>query len=215
MSESVSSDPQVDTEEVKTSSSEEVSSSTPKEANEVFLGGMVVGVLLLLLLILIGTFGYFGYRLWKSAQVERSIPSIQELGEKPGSVVSESVVETPPPASLSAPTSQTTSSPTTETEVASLDIALVEVKVLNGGAARGSAGTLVDILKKAGYSKAAFGNTVADYTGTKIYYGTNAQSAAEKVKELVSKTYPTVVIAPAEANNKDATAASVVVILGK
>jgi hypothetical protein len=73
----------------------------------------------------------------------------------------------------------------------------------------------VDILKKAGYTKAAFGNTVADYTGTTIYYGANTQSVAEKVKELVIKTYPAVVVAPAEANNKDATAASVVVILGK
>lgn len=216
MSEPVSNDHQVDTEEAKPSSPEEVSSSAPKETNEVFLGGMVVGVLLLLLLVLIGTFGYFGFRLWKSAQVERSIPSIQELGEKSGVGTSESRTETPTVPEPSSPsTTQTEPPKVVDAGSASPDLASVEIKVLNGGAARGSAGTLVDILKKAGYTKAAFGNTVTDYTGTTIYYGANTQSVAEKVKELVIKTYPAVVVAPAEANNKDATAASVVVILGK
>lgn len=216
MSEPVSNDHQVDTEEAKPSSPEQVSSSAPKETNEVFLGGMVVGVLLLLLLVLIGTFGYFGFRLWKSAQVERSIPSIQELGEKPGVGTSEPRTETPTAPEPSSPsTTQTEPPKVVDTGSVSPDLASVEIKVLNGGAARGSAGTLVDILKKAGYTKAAFGNTVADYTGTTIYYGANTQSVAEKVKELVIKTYPAVVVAPAEANNKDATAASVVVILGK
>lgn len=216
MSEPVSSDQQVDIEEIKTSPSAEVSLSAPKETNEVFLGGMVVGVLLLLLLVLIGTFGYFGFRLWKSAQVERSIPSIQELGEKPGMGTSEPQAETPSsPESTSTSTVQTESPKVVDAGSASLDLASVEIKVLNGGAARGSAGTLVDILKKTGYTKAAFGNTTADYTGTTIYYGANTQSVAEKVKELVIKTYPAVVVAPAEANNKDATVASVVVILGK
>lgn len=215
MPESASSDNQKDIRTLDDTSSETSGSTeetvAQKETNEVFLGGMVVVVLCLLLAILIGTFGYFGYRLWKSAQVERAIPSIQELGEKQVTVSPEGSSTNPQPEIPA----QSTPEPTTPQNTQSVDLASVEVKVLNGGASRGSAGTLVDILKKAGYTKAAFGNTVADYTGTKIFYGAQSQSAAEKVKELVAKTYPDVVLAPAEANDKDATAAAIVVILGK
>ena len=215
MSEPVSTDQQKDIQASVDASSEPIESTgeivTRKEANEVFLGGMVVVVLCLLLAILVGTFGYFGYRLWKSAQVERAIPSIQELGEKQVTVSSDESSVNLKPETPAQPTPEST----TTSNAQSVDLASVEVKVLNGGAARGSAGTMVDILKKAGYAKAAFGNTVADYTGTKIFYGAQSQLAAEKVKELVAKTYPGVVLAPAEANDKDATAATVVVILGK
>lgn len=215
MSEPVSTDQQKDMQASVDTPSESLESTeeivTHKETNEVFLGGMVVAVLCFLLIILIGTFGYFGYRLWKSAQVERTIPSIQELGEKQVAVSAEQPSAAPQPETLATQTPESTNPSGTQT----VDLASVEVKVLNGGALRGSAGTMVDILKKAGYTKAAFGNTVADYTGTKIYYGTQSQGAAEGVRQLVAKTYPGVSLAPAEANDKDATAAAIVVILGK
>ena len=182
-----------------------------KESNEVFLGGMIVGVMCLLLVILAGTFGYFGYRLWQEAQVERSTPSIQELGEKG---VVEPVAETPtsaptPTPATPAPTSTETPTPSTT------DLATLEVKVLNGGGARGSASTLTELLKKAGYAKAAFGNTVADHTGTVIYYAASSQGDAETLKATVAKTYPSVTTSPAKAGDKDATSAAVVVVLGK
>lgn len=180
---------------------------TPPEAlqsKEAWLGGVLVLVLCLLLLVLTGTFGYFGYRLWKAAQVEQSTPSIQELGE-----------HIPPRAPDVNPD---TSTPTTTPAISSAlvqDKATVEVKVINGGAAKGSASTLTELLKKAGYTKATFGNSAKDHTGTIIYYSGSAQVAAETLKETVIKTYPKVTLAPAQAGDKDATAATVVVVLGK
>lgn len=179
---------------------------TGKESNEVFLGGMVVMVICLILLILAGTFGYFGYRLWQTAQEERMTPSIQELGEKPKENAEPVATPTPAPEPAPAPT---------PAPAPAADLATIEVKVLNGGGARGSAGTLTDLLKKAGYTKAAFGNSVNDHTGTVIYYAEASKSAAETLKETVAKTYPAVTLSPATAGDKDATAAAIVVILGK
>lgn len=182
-----------------------------KESNEVFLGGMIIMVLCLLLVLLTGTFGYFGYRLWQSSQVTRSTPSIQELGEKMGEKKAESTAT--PSTSEPAPTTPATTPSTPET--ASVDKTAVEVKVLNGGGAKGSASTLTELLKKAGYTKATFGNATADHTGTTIYHSTDATKAAELIKEEVMKTYPKATLMPATAGDKDKTAASVVVILGK
>lgn len=174
-----------------------------------FLGGMVVAVLSLLLLMLAATFGFFGYRLWRTAQVERAAPSIQELGEKPISV--QASPETP-----SEPVTQPTPSPSAPTPSAPTpDLATLEVKVLNGGAPKGSAGTLVDLLKKAGYAKANFGNSTTDHQGTVLYYAAASQAAAETLKPLIAKTYPAVTLTPAPANDKDATAAAIVIVLGK
>lgn len=185
-------------------------SGEDKDSREVFLGGMVILVFCLLLLILAGTFGYFGYRLWQSSQTERSTPSIQELGE----IAKEEGLATPSePTPESAPSAATPAPSSSEPTLP--DKATLEVKVLNGGGARGSAGTLTDLLKKAGYTKAAFGNTVADYTGQTIYYGADGLKAAEALKEEVVKTYPKVTLAPAKTGDKDSTAALLVVILGK
>lgn len=183
--------------------------ATTKGSNEVFLGGVIIMVLCVLLVLLTGTFGYFGYRLWQSSQITRSTPSIQELGEKMG----ENKEEPTPAVEESAPATAAPAPATPET--VSVDKATVEVKILNGGGVRGSASTLTDVLKKAGYTKAAFGNTVSDYTGTTIYHAADAIKAAELIKEEVIKTYPKVTLLPAKTGDKDMTAASVVVILGK
>lgn len=187
---------------------EPVSDTAPKETNEVFLGGMVVAVICLLLLLLTATFGFFGYRLWQSAKVERTIPSIQELGEQPKVEPVTSTTETAPPT----PSAASISEPT---PAASTNLASVEVKVLNGGAARGSASTLVERLKQAGYAKATFGNAAAEHTGTVIYYTATAEAIAKVLQETVAKTYPKVTLSPAQAGDKDATVAAVVVVLGK
>ncbi len=180
-----------------------------KGSNEVFFGGVIIIVLCILLVLLTGTFGYFGYRLWQSSQITRSTPSIQELGEKVGENKSE-----PTPAVVESTPATTPPTPSTS-ETASVDKATVEVKVLNGGGVRGSASTLTDVLKKAGYTKVTFGNTVSDYTGTTIYHAADATKVAELLKEEVIKTYPKATLLPAKAGDKDMTAASIVVILGK
>lgn len=183
--------------------------ATSQDSREVFFGGMVIVVFCVLLLVLAGTFGYFGYRLWQSSQTERMTPSIQELGE----VAAVPTPETPAPESAPVATPASPALPTPASSIP--DKATIEVKVMNGGGIKGSAGTLTELLKKAGYTKATFGNTIADYTGQTIYYGADALGAAEILKTEVIKTYPEVALAPAKAGDKDTTAAFLVVILGK
>lgn len=186
-----------------------VSVASQDDSREVLFGGMVIVVFCILLLVLAGTFGYFGYRLWQSSQTERMTPSIQELGEV--AVLPSPETPASEPASATPPASPASSTP----ESTLPDKATLEVKVMNGGGIKGSAGTLTDLLKKAGYTKATFGNTVADYTGQTIYYGADSLKSAEVLKEEVVKTYPKVTLAPAKAGDKDMTAATLVVILGK
>lgn len=185
-----------------------VAEGTPKESKEVFLGGMIIVVVCLLLLILAGTFGFFGYRMWQASKVEQATPSIQELGEK---VAEARPAESAPVAETPAVQPTTPSNPSVSTP----DKSTIEVKVMNGGGARGSASTLTDLLKKAGYSKTTFGNTTLDYTGVTIYYSGENEGAANSLKEEVLKTYPNTTVAPAKTAEKDTTVATLVVILGK
>ena len=59
------------------------------------------------------------------------------------------------------------------------------VNVLNGGAQPGSAGTELDALVSAGYTRGHTGNHGAVST-TKVYYGAGAQSAAEQIAGKLS-----------------------------
>lgn len=176
-----------------------------RETNEVFLGGMVVVVLCLLLLILTATFGYFGYRLWQSSRLEENTPSIQELGEKPGEVAPSPVS---PTVSEPAPTT-----PTPETTAP--DFTKVSIKVFNGGAAKGSAGTAADLLRKQGFTKTEVGNTTTDYTGATVYYQAGQEGVAEKVRSLLVATFSKIITKAAPATDKEAGAAPVTVILGR
>lgn len=195
------------------SMSEEKKQETPvveavamRETNESFLGSILVLVLVILLIGVTTFFGFLGYRIWRESQLTKSTPSIQKIVEAPA---------------LPAPTTNPTPSeePKPETPAASvaavMDKATLDIKVMNGGAVKGSAGTFGETLKKAGYTKVTVGNTSGDYTGTVVYYATDKQKEAESVLVDVLKTYPKATVAPAKAGIADMTGATLVVILGK
>lgn len=184
------------------------SSSQATGSSESFLGSMLVLFLILLLLGVTGFFGFFGYRVWKQSKIIKNTPSIDHLALD--KVASPTVPEEKAEEKTTPPSDTTPSNPAPE-----IDKKTLEIKVLNGGAAKGTAGTFTETLKKTGYTKATFGNSVGDYVGVTIYYAKDKEALAETLKGDVAKTYPKVTLAPALAANKDTTTASLVVILGK
>jgi hypothetical protein len=95
------------------------------------------------------------------------------------------------------------------------DPAKLAVKVLNGGAAKGSAAKVQALLKQGGYAQAQAGNTVGDYAGTTVYYLEGFKESAEQVKQVLAKDYPNVQTKQASSNKSEEGGASVVVIMGK
>lgn len=92
----------------------------------------------------------------------------------------------------------------------------IAIKVLNGGAAKGSASVYADILKAAGYTSVATGNSVGDYTGVSVYYaqaGTKAD--ADLVKAALSKKAPNAEVKAGVVNNADTGSSAITVIVGK
>jgi hypothetical protein len=95
------------------------------------------------------------------------------------------------------------------------EMAKLNIKAMNGGAAKGAAGKLQTFLKTAGYTQASVGNTVGDYTGVTVYYLEGFQASAEGVKQALVKEYPNAEIKPAPSDKVEQGSASVVVIVGK
>ena len=91
----------------------------------------------------------------------------------------------------------------------------LDVKVMNGGAARGSAVKVQDFLKKNGYTKARVGNAVGDYTGVTVYYLGSNEGNANSVKQALEKDYPNTLVKIATSSSAENGSAPVVVMLGK
>ena len=177
------------------------------EPNEAFFGTLLIGCLVISLLSATGYFTYAGYRYLKSMKAEEAIPSIAQLPS----------VETPKePVMESAPSTEEKAVPApTEEKKESVDKKLIELKVLNGGAAKGVAGAYVEKLKKEGFTKTVVGNSFGNYTGATLYYAKGQEANLAAVKESVTKDYPSLSEKPAIAGDKDTTAAPLVLILGR
>lgn len=91
----------------------------------------------------------------------------------------------------------------------------VEVKVLNGGAAKGSAGIVTDVLKQAGYAKAIFGNATGDYSGVVVYHKVGLDREATAVKDALIKKYPVVTMKEAGTANTEVSVMPITVVVGK
>jgi hypothetical protein len=95
------------------------------------------------------------------------------------------------------------------------DIKQESILVLNGGGTKGSAGEVVAVLKKEGYSKVSPGNTQKDYAGVTLYFAPQKEAVAHEVKKVLLKRYPTATSQESKESDKETTGASVVVIIGK
>lgn len=89
------------------------------------------------------------------------------------------------------------------------------IKVMNGGATKGSASVLAEVLKKAGYTQVTIGNTVKDYSGVVMYFAPEVEKEAMIVKDDLLKTYPKAETKPAVATNVETAQAPLSIILGK
>ena len=97
-----------------------------------------------------------------------------------------------------------------------VDIAKINVKVMNGGAPKGSATQTLDMLKTAGYKAATIGNATGDFTGVTIYYlKTENKADAEALRLLLSKKYSNAVTQSVVDPKSEQGSAPIVVMLGK
>jgi flagellar basal body-associated protein FliL len=171
-------------------------------SHESLFGGILLGSLVLVvLLVIIGT-GYTAYIAWKANKEQATRPSITELAVK---------------SEESQPVKEVTAVTAVAEEATTLvvDAQQKDISVQNGGAAKGTAGVVADVLKQAGYTKVTASNTINDYSGTVIYYAIGLEKEAATLKESLVKKYPTILIKPAVASNKETSAASLTVIIGK
>lgn len=91
----------------------------------------------------------------------------------------------------------------------------LDVKVLNGGAVKGSAVRVQEFLKKQGYAKAQTGNAVGNYVDVTIFYLGSNESNAQMIKDLLLPDYPKIDVKLAISSKDESGGASVVVVMGK
>ncbi|MDP2838162.1 MAG: LytR C-terminal domain-containing protein [Candidatus Moranbacteria bacterium] len=185
----------------------ETISATPTSSRESLLGTLLIGFLIVVVLAALALIGWGVYRGWHFTQEQTALPSIATLPIQPE--------EAPPQeaASDSVVAEQPLKAAGTEAIVKKAQG--TDIKVLNGGATKGSAGAVTEILKKAGYTKATFGNTVNNYTGAVVYFATGLDQEAGALKDALIKTYPKIETRPALPTNKETTRTPLMVILGK
>ncbi len=177
------------------------------EPNEALFGVILIFCLIVSLIAATGYFGLAGYRYFKRVQAEKAIPSIEAL---PKAEVAEPVPETSAPVEK-----EVTTPPAPSPEVVAVDKKTLSIKILNGGAAKGLAGTYAEKLKAAGFSKTIVGNAFGDYAGQTLYYAKGQSAGADAIKAEVMKSYPSLIVKEAPAGDKDASAATYVLILGR
>lgn len=182
---------------------------SPQTSRGPLFGLILFGIIVLLVVGVVIMMVWGGYRGYRLSQEQAALPSIATL----------SVGETAP---------ETTDGPkegVVEEEKPSADAAALEesmkkakttaIKVLNGGAAKGSASVLAEALKKEGYTQVTMGNTIKDYTGVVIYFSPEVEKEATTVKNDLLATYPKTEVKPAIKTNTETTQAPLSIIIGK
>jgi hypothetical protein len=161
------------------------------------------GILLLVVLLLISGTGFFvliGYRIGQTKEESRE--SIESLATV--SVTEESGNEIPSDVSMGEEVSENP-----------IEKGTVSVTVLNGGAAKGSAGKVADILKKAGFTRTEVGNTTGNYTGVTVYHKAESEREADAVRDSLVASYTEAKVSSEDAKQPETGVSSVTVILGK
>lgn len=188
--------------------------SVPEEnvsvrSHESLFGFFIVSLLVVLILAIVSYGGWLLYGEVKSNQVIADRVSIEDI---PRAVdqVEDRLPEPLPDASTDVREGE---APSPESVVVDKK---VSIKVLNGGATKGTASVAAGVLMGSGYSTVSTGNAIGDYTGVTVYFKTPATEAdANAVKEVLLKKYPGVVVKQAVASNADTNAGTVTAIVGK
>jgi hypothetical protein len=196
-------DPMAETKEQRQNMVAPAASQVPASRESLF-GTLLFTGMVFMVLVVLGVIGFWGYRSWQVNKEQADLPSIAALPMTEEKQVTPPVKEEP---------QETKEGPTPEEVIRKAKG--TEIKVLNGGAAKGSAAVVGDVLKKDGYTKVTVGNTTGNYTGTVVYFTTGLEKEAGVVKELLFKNYPKTVAQEALSNNKETSQAPITVILGK
>ena len=171
-------------------------------------GGILFGIIILIVFVTLGTIGWGAYKGYLMNKERVALPSIQTLPKE------EAVAEVAAsPKVVPAEESKTVPAATPSEDIKQAKA--TDLKVLNGGAAKGSATTAADVLKKDGYTKVTTGNTLADFAGVTVYYAAGLEKIAEIVKAALLKTYPNAAVKPAQKDKSETSLAPLTVILGK
>jgi len=180
----------------------------PTRSRESLWGAVLFAGMLLFVVASIGGVGWAAYTKWQSERVAKSQPSIIVLPEQSN----EQRSVTPKEEARAVGSTEAKEQPASDNITAAKKL---EISVLNGGAAKGSAGTLANFLKQEGYGKTDSGNTLRDYAGVGVYYASGLEKEALAVKESVAKKYPQAKILPADSQNKETSVSQITIILGK
>lgn len=197
-------------EKIEAPSSEEQDVVQVRTSREPLFGTILFGFILLLGVAVLCGIGWVGYQGYRLNQKQATLPSIASLSL---SVASEETKENSGP--TQAIPEETTPKVADDQEEVVKKAKASTIKVFNGGAAKGSATVLADILKKEGYTQVSTGNTIKDYTGVVVYFSPETEKEAELVKGTLSKTYPQIVAKPAVKTNTETTQAPISIIFGK
>lgn len=161
-------------------------------------GELLIAFFILFGIAILTLAGLVSYRVVKVSSTEGvSITAIPKEGPAPDSVTDESVA------------SEET------TPVVAPDPKQADILVLNGGAAKGSAGVLGSALEKLGYAKVEVGNATLDYIGVTVYSSKENKSVAEEVKKDILKRYPKAEWKTADPKKPETAKATIVIVLGK
>lgn len=179
-----------------------------KRSHESLFGMLLFLGIALVLLVLIGGVVWGGYRGFRLNKEQTALPSIGSLQTKEEQEAEPAKEELKP-----APVEPTM--PVASDQVVMTKAKGTDIKVLNGGAAKGSATTAAEALKKDGYTKVITGNTVKDYTGVVVYYAAGLEKEAGVVKTTLSKVYPKAETKAALKDNTETSQAVITIILGK
>jgi cytoskeletal protein RodZ len=197
--------------EKQETSSEETPKNNPSSSRASrgpLLGLILFGIIVLLVVGVVIMMAWGGYRGYRLSQERAALPSIATLsvGETAPETVDkpqEATVEEKPSADAVA------------LEESAKKAKATAIKVLNGGAAKGSASVLAEVLKKEGYTQVTTGNTIKDYTGVAVYFSPEVEKEAAVVKNDLLATYPKAEAKPAVKTNTETTQAPLSIIIGK
>jgi len=198
--------PETENKEQATTPSQEVVS--PKRSHESLFGTLLFVGIALVLVALVGSMVWGGYRGFRLNKEQTALPSIGSL-QMEEEQIEEPMKEEPKPAS------EEPTVPVAGDQAVMVKAKGTAIKVLNGGAAKGSATTAAEVLKKDGYTKLTTGNTVKDYVGVVVYYAAGLEQEANVVKISLMKTYPKVEAKAALKDNTETSQAVITIILGK
>lgn len=196
----------------KNISDERALSSKNHKSKEPFFGALLFAFMILFVLASIGAIGFVVYSRWKNERALENRPSIAGLIKKVDQEIS-NVMPGETNESADSKTPEETKQPTKEEIVSSAK--KLKISVLNGGAARGSAGAMASFLKQEGYLKIDVGNTLKDYTGAVVYFAAPLEKEAEAIKESVIKKYPQAKILPADQKDKETIVSQITIILAR